>query len=331
VRALIVSGGNPAVALPDPIRSVEAFRALDLLVTIDPFPSETARLAHYVIAPVLALERADHTRPYERGYSQAFAQWTPAVLPRPSGVIEDWEFFTRLAQAMELPLAIGSHVIAPDDPLPSNDQALAWLGSRGRAPLEGVQAHPHGVIFDDLEPLRVAPRTEDGGRFRLLPDDVRDELEAAVASAEDAAKRGQSPDRFLLVVRRSKTAMNTLGRRTKGLAKTRWNPCGIHPADGARLGISDGAIVRIISDHGSVLAVAALDATLRPGCASLTHCYGDLPGEDGDPRRFGTNPNRLVSGRDERQAINAMPRFTAIPVTIVPAEAPDSLDTGARA
>ena len=65
---------------------------------------------------------------------------------------------------------------------------------------------------------------------------------------------------------------------------------------------------------------------IRPGCASLTHCYGDLPGNDDDPRVFGTNPNRLVSAVDQRQAINAMPRFSAIPVTIIPVPAAEEVN-----
>ena len=47
---------------PTSERIVEALGALDLLVTIDPFPSETAQLAHYVIAPTMAFERSDNTR-----------------------------------------------------------------------------------------------------------------------------------------------------------------------------------------------------------------------------------------------------------------------------
>ena len=62
VRALVVCGGNPASAFPDQERIVDALGKLDLLVTIDPFPTETAQLAHYVIAPTMSLERPDDTR-----------------------------------------------------------------------------------------------------------------------------------------------------------------------------------------------------------------------------------------------------------------------------
>src|SRR5262249_52761240 len=56
IRALVSVGGNPAGTWPDQRTVVEALRSLELLVQIDPFLSQTARLAHYVLAPKLSLE-----------------------------------------------------------------------------------------------------------------------------------------------------------------------------------------------------------------------------------------------------------------------------------
>ncbi|GAB2869323.1 hypothetical protein GCM10027026_19550 [Myroides odoratimimus subsp. xuanwuensis] len=67
--------------IPDQARTVEALRSLELLVTVDPYPSETARLADYVVAPALGLERADHTRPNESWFSEDFGQWTDRSSP----------------------------------------------------------------------------------------------------------------------------------------------------------------------------------------------------------------------------------------------------------
>ncbi|WP_174189371.1 molybdopterin-dependent oxidoreductase, partial [Nocardia barduliensis] len=99
VRALIVSGGNPATALPDRARTERALRSLELLVCLDPRLSATARLAHYVIAPPTMYERADHTVIMEPFFPRPFAQYTPAVLAPPPGVVEDWRFFFDLAVA----------------------------------------------------------------------------------------------------------------------------------------------------------------------------------------------------------------------------------------
>jgi len=57
IRALIVTGGNPAVSLPDSNAFREAMKKLDLLVVLDLFMTETAELAHYVLPGCTHLEK----------------------------------------------------------------------------------------------------------------------------------------------------------------------------------------------------------------------------------------------------------------------------------
>src|SRR3546814_11020216 len=56
VRALICSGSNPMVSLPDQMRAFEALGSLDLLVSLDVEMSNTARMAHYVIPEQMSME-----------------------------------------------------------------------------------------------------------------------------------------------------------------------------------------------------------------------------------------------------------------------------------
>ena len=49
LRALVLFGSNPLVTSPDGGRMAEAARRLELLVTVDPFLSESARQSHYVL------------------------------------------------------------------------------------------------------------------------------------------------------------------------------------------------------------------------------------------------------------------------------------------
>ncbi len=151
VRALVVAGGNPASAFPDEERIVDALRHLELLITVDPFPTETARLAHYVIAPAMALERVDDTRGYEHFMSEQFAQYTAPVLDKPDDVIEDWEFFFELTMRMGLLLNVGSRVWEPGSPKPTTDELLESFAHRAagsvrrracRAPRRGLRRRP---------------------------------------------------------------------------------------------------------------------------------------------------------------------------------------------
>ncbi|MCW2866642.1 MAG: molybdopterin oxidoreductase [Marmoricola sp.] len=307
VRALVVSGGNPANCIPDQRRAVEALTSLELLVTVEPYPTETAELADYVIAPALGLERADHTRPNESWFSEDFGQFTDAVLPPPEGVIEDWQFWLRLGQAMGMTLQIGQRTWAPDDDVPSSLELLESFGSRARIPLAEVRQHQHGVTVWDLDPVRVEPGDHQGGRFDLCAPDVAAEITAALGPATPSGRP------FRLIVRRDKKTMNTLGRRLDG---HRHNPLHVHPGDLRTLGLADDDLVDIESDHGRIRAVVTSDTTAGPGVVSMTHCYGALPDHDEDPRQFGANPARLLSHTHGRQTINAMPQMTAVPVSL---------------
>jgi anaerobic selenocysteine-containing dehydrogenase len=312
VRALVVSGGNPAAAFPDQERIVTALRHLELLVTVDPFPTETAQLAHYVIAPTMAFERADDTRGYEHFYSEPFAQATVPILDRPGDVIEDWEFFYELASRMGLLLNIGSRVWEAGTPRPTSDEMLRSFAPRAQVPYDEVLAHAHGAEFE-VEPTVVEPPASDArARFDLLPADVARELRDALADLRDGAHATSPARPYLLVVRRSKQVMNSLGRRVP--IGEPYNPCGAHPDDLAALGATSGDLLELSSEHGSITAVASADDTLRRGVMSITHCYGALPGDDADPRRYGANPARLLSLTEHRQPVSLMPWMSAIPV-----------------
>ena len=315
IRAMVVNGGNPAASVPDQHKMVKALSSLELLVTIDPYMSETAQLAHYVIAPVLHLERPDTTRSYENMFDVSFAQYTPALLPAPDGVIDDWQFFLRLAWAAGNTLQVAGREYPPGSNLPATDEVLESFSSRARVPLDEVKRHRHGKVFDELAPALVAPADPDAaGRFEVMPSDVAAELTEAhrVALMSDAAGRP-----FRLVVRRARSAMNSVGKRLPAL-KMPLNPCYVHPDDLTALNLTTKSMVRLTTDHGAIDAVAEADATMRPGVVSISHSFGALPTEGGEPGRYGSNVNLLLSVDHDLQAISAMPQMTAVPVTLAP-------------
>ncbi|MDV6283449.1 molybdopterin-dependent oxidoreductase [Rhodococcus jostii] len=307
VRALIVSGGNPAAALPDRAKALRALRSLDLLVCIDPRMSDTARLAHYVIAPTTMYERADHTAIMEPFFPRPFAQFTPAVLPAPPGVVDDWRFFLDLAAASGQPVKFAGRILDPDAP-PTSEQMLAMMAERGRVPFADVVTAPRGHLAGASGAV-VGPATEDGAghRLMLLPADVRAEL---VAALTDRVVTEQFP--LLLTVRRIREAVNSTGTRVPGLVPGGTNPASLHPDDLTALGITDGQVVTVRSAAGRLRATARADRTLARGTVSMTHCFGSV-----DPRDdAGVNVNALTGTGAGVQAINAMPTMTAVPVAV---------------
>ncbi len=83
------------------------------------------------------------------------------------------------------------------------------------------------------------------------------------------------------------------------------------------MGLASGDKVAIVSDHGRITAIVQGDETVRPGVVSMSHGWGPLPEEADDGEAHGSPVNRLVSSDRDYEAINAMPRQSAIPVNIV--------------
>jgi anaerobic selenocysteine-containing dehydrogenase len=319
IRALINHGGNPAVSVPDQQKMVRAIRDLELLVTIDPFMTNSARLSHYVLPTKMQFERADlplsimNTLFYPRPWIQYTA---PLVDPPPgSEVVDDWYVFWSIAKRMGVSLHYAGRVPLDMSEPPTTDMLLAIRARHPAAPLEEIKKHPHGMSFDAIPPPLVKPGRANGARFDVMPDDVAEELRVIECELEaGAAYDPKYP--YLLAVRRMPHVYNSVTRASEEIiARTPHNPAFVNPSDLERLSLASGDRVTISSNHGQITAIVEPDPSIRAGVVSMSHSWGGLPGDD-DISRPGACTNRLISSDANIEAINAMPRMSAIPVAI---------------
>ena len=176
IRALVVSGGNPLVALPNHAKVQRALRSLDLLVCLDVRMSQTAQVSDYVVGCRLSLEKADSTLGSDLRFPTPFAQYTPPIVEPPGDLVEEWSFFYDLATAMGTPWAIGSRIGMPipidpaageaSDRKPTSDELWARLCAGGRVPLDEVRRHPHGLAAE-LPPVTIGPARDRSQRLDL--------------------------------------------------------------------------------------------------------------------------------------------------------------------
>lgn len=312
VRALIVDGGNPAIALPDARRAAEGLGALDLLVTIDPFLTPTARLSHYVLPPTMMLERADvGSRDYETVITFApYGQYDAPVIAPPAGseATDDWILLWEILRRM------GRTVVLDDEPFdmdarPDSEAMIAFLLRGSAVPFDAIRRHAGGHIFD-VPPMTVAPGDPaSSARFELAPPDIVAEIGAVRA---DGAGAHGFTHRF--AVRRIRDVQNTMFHDLPSVrARVTANAAFLHPDDLAALGLRDGDEAVLSSLYGRLRCVVRADPTVRAGVVSMTHGWGALAGATGPEP--GVNVNALTSGH-VRDPINAMPVFTGFPVRV---------------
>jgi anaerobic selenocysteine-containing dehydrogenase len=330
IRALIVFGGDPLMAVGDPAAAKPGFEALELLVSLDSRLNETGKLADYVIAASHPLERHDLSISADSLAPEPFVQYTAPVVAKPEGVIDDWEFFWRVSSRMGVPLdfKFWSYGLRYEDvplamPLsmteqPDPEHLCRFLCTESRVPFDTLKDTPGGVK-PQIEPHFVQP-APDGWqqRLELCPDDVAQELAKLARETSDAAS-------LQLICRRVLHALNGAFKdspRTRSRLPV--NYAYMASGDMAARSLVDGDLVVLRSDHGTLKSIVKEDARLRSGVVSMTHMFGSLIG--GDPIvDGGSNVGQLTSLKDRLQPINFMPLFSGVPIEVEkigPAEEP---------
>ncbi len=326
VRALISCGGNPASAWPDQRAVVEALRGLELLVQVDPWMSNTSELAHYVIAPTMALEVPDMTLHLDGmsqlsigyGIADSYAQYTPAIATTPPGseVIEEWRFFFELGRTMGLELEIPRQGRTPikldmESPPPTTDELLSLLAEGSRIPLDVVREAGGGALYPSPE-CRVQP-AEPGWSGRA---DVGNELMLQELENTPIMDRPHDPGLDLrLIARRVQHVYNSTSHHPKTARGGLDNRAHVHPDDLAVRGIADGDEIVVRSAIGELTTEVIADRSLRRGVVSITHCYGGLPDETTGIGPAGTNTG-LVIGLDYLQPYTGQPVMSNVPVSV---------------
>ncbi len=322
IRALIVSGGNPAVAFPNHELTLEALADLELLVVIDYRMTPTAEFADYVIAPTLALERADVPHLMDRWFREPYTNYTDPVVERDGDVLNEWEVFWELASRLgsTLPLPGGS----PDmTTRPSTDEIIDRSYAGSRLPLDEVRANRRQVHPD----LRLVVEPADPScttKFTPAPEDFMAEL--AALRAEPAPMLGDidvSAYPFRLVSRRLKHVLNSTGTELPALArKGTTNPAYMHPDDVTELGMVGGDLVEITSVSGSLIGVVEPADDVKRGVISMAHSWGGRSLTDEKVRDIGTPTSRLVSVDAGHDPVTGMVVSSAIPVAVAKAPEP---------
>jgi anaerobic selenocysteine-containing dehydrogenase len=337
IRALFVLSGNPVVAFPDQLLTIEAMKALDLLVVVDVAMSETAKLADYVIAPTMSLEVPGFTLPQEflpsysrgGGFSEAAAQYTPAVTTRPEGsdLVEEWELFYDLAARLGLQLEMPPFHGTPSEPVlldmqrkPTTDELFELMARDARVPLAEVKKRPSVALYPS--PEVVVGEKENGweGRLDVGSADMMRDL-AEYRSTKDVA--GVTDGfKFRLLCRRLQHVLNSSYNVPATNRGRSHNLAYLHPEDLTELGLQEYDLATITSAHGSIPAIVAADKGLLRGMVSMAHGFGGDPTDDSHIVDTGSSVNRLIPVNVVYERYSGQPLMSNVPVNIERAPAP---------
>ena len=303
IRAMLIDGGNPVNSLPDRKKTIEAFSALELLVVVDPFLSETAQLADYVVPPTMMFEYESATILFEKTlFPEPFAQYSAPIISPPTGsdVCNSWYVFWGLAKRLGLPIRYAGVDLDMAE-APASGMLFEMLVRDAQISIDELRTYPHGKVLE-LEPFYVSgpcPERE-GNRFQVAPEDICAELATVVT--ETGFNEGQGGDYpFRLSVRRDRSAMNTSYRQMDFMKKRlAGNPLWINPIDMTQLNLVSGDRALLQSSYGEITVSIAEDSSMKQGVVSTTHGWGGSGGNlsaDGlkvTDKAIGASVNELV-------------------------------------
>lgn len=322
LKCLIVHGGNPVSAIPEQRKVVRAFEALDLLVSIEPFMTVTAQLSDYILPPTLQYERADLPLfLYETLIEQErYTRYTPAVARPPVGaeVQDDHNYFFGLAQRLGVVLEHFGQPLDMENP-PSTDDLLAISARHAPISFAALVAAERGIRLTNPPQLVEPGNPESPHRFSLFPPDVAQELRSVSDAWNPTSQRraDAEPYPYRLAVRRLRDGLNSAGLQLPSIKeRIPYNLAYLNPGDMKSEGLREGDHLFIESAHGSIEAMASADESVRVGVISIAHGFGGLPDRGDKYLDRGSSTNLLLSLDVDREAINAMPRMSGIPVGI---------------
>jgi anaerobic selenocysteine-containing dehydrogenase len=203
---------------------------------------------------------------------------------------------------------------AADDPDSSSERRRAAGLS-----LDALEAAPHGIDLEALEPRLPGVLRTPSGRIELAPEPIV----ADVARLRESLGRHVNGS-MVLVGRRQLRSNNSWMHNLEPLVKGKTRcTMHVHPDDAARFGLQDGGLARVSSAAGEVSVPVEVTDAVMPGVVSIPHGWGhDVEGVSMEVATAhpGSNSNALA---DESlvDAVSGNAVLNGIPVEVAPVRA----------
>ncbi|MDP2644104.1 MAG: molybdopterin-dependent oxidoreductase [Desulfobacterales bacterium] len=272
LKALIVNGGNPALTLPDSERIMEAMRKLDFMVVMDPFMTETAKLADIVLPACTFLEKGGVGYVYGVNTGIPYAMLRKKLVEPVGESRADWQIWTDLARRMGydeyFPWNTEEEVVDFFlKPSGLTRQQLEKENPEGKFYVEDDKKYLSGIYRTPSRKIEIYSETLLENGYDPLPFFV--EPTQSPVSAPELAKKYPI---ILTTGSRIPQYTHTQLRNIPRLRKEAPEPLAeVNPETATRYGIADGDMMVIENPKGSIIMKAHFEEELSAGVVSIPH------------------------------------------------------------
>lgn len=316
LRALIVGAGNMATTASASGAVTEALGQLDLMVSLDPYITETNAQAHYILPPTLWIERDGIPIFTQMHNTVPYAQWVPATVPARGDTRDDWWILDQIAKRIGLvpsPLAAAQWLgklgirLAPGTLVdlfmrlsPEGD----WFGLRPRSSNGGglsrkkLYAAGESLKMDDASPVGVLKKKIHHRDRKVHLRHALFETEMQRLLARPTPVNSDYPLR-LISLRELQSQNSWLHNSPRLMTANRVHRLRMNPIDAARLNVHEHDTVTITSRWGEISSPVQITDEMMQGVVALPQSWGHRGGWKHAVAAGGSNYNRLTSNAPE--------------------------------
>jgi anaerobic selenocysteine-containing dehydrogenase len=275
IKALIVTGGNPVVSLPDSNAFRQALQKLDLLVVHDLFMTETAELAHYVLPACTHLEKNGLAYSYNVCHGIPYLMLRKKVIDPLHESWSEFRFWKELAKKSGLghvfPWETDEEVVALElksaglsyKEMKEEKVAGAYYGEKKY----GMEEYERKGFSTPSRKIEIYSETFAKAGFDPLPT-YREPDQSPMSGSELYKKYP------LVLTTGARILYYTHGqhRNIKALKEKIPDPFAeVHPKTATQYGIKDGDPIVVESNRGKIKVKARVTQDILQGVVSIPH------------------------------------------------------------
>ena len=316
VKALIVSGGNPAASWPDSTKLREAFGRLDLLVVMDLFMTDTAKMADVVLPACSSLEMTGLAYNYGLTAGMPFAMLSSKIIEPLGECWPDWKFYTELARRM----GYGEHF-----PWNTDEEVCDHFLKASPVTLQQLKDQPGGVWYGercydiDAKGQIRTPSKKIELWSQTLADAGYDPIPVFKEPTQSKFRRPEIAEEYPLTLNTGARAVEYTHWQMKNVRELRdLSPdpiAELNPSTAGDYNIRNGEWMVVETQKGRIRVKAETTADMMPGVISVLHGWS------------GDHNQNMLTALEPRDPVTGYPELRAIACRIRPLKQPRESNT----
>ena len=274
VKAMLVNGSNMAAAWPDSDRFEEAFKQLDLLVVMDLFMTQTAKMADYVLPASANPERLGIAMNYGLTGGISYCLLNRKIVEAPGECWADWKFFSELGRRM------GYQEQFPWD---SEEELVDYLLEPSGITRQQLEENPSGMWFGERSYDMSGKIRTPSGKIELFSQTLAD---AGYDPIPRYVEHPHSPEvapglmkEYPLIAMTGCRVPEYCGWQFRNIPQIRKlapDPLvEIHPSTAREYNLSNGEEIVIETPDKEITMKAAVTEDIKPGVIGIIHGWED--------------------------------------------------------